>query len=285
MGIARRRRATITELSRPYQNPRLAPDSSRVVVEISGGDLWIQDAVRKTFTRLTSGETIGNTFAVWQPDGRGVVYRTLTGMRWIDPNVGGGTRKIPNTSITDIPTAISLDGQTLAFIRQTGDASGDTYIMSLQGDPRMRVVVRTPGYDGGLQFSPDGKAIAYASNESGLFQVYVSPYPGLDRKLPVSTEAGTHPKWNPNGRELFYRNGDKMMVVDVRTSPDLTLSEPRVLFEHRYAFGSAQTVANYDVSPDGQRFLMVKDDSASGKINIVVNWFEELRRLAPVGQR
>jgi hypothetical protein len=98
------------------------------------------------------------------------------------------------------------------------------------------------------------------------------------RSTSVSTEAGTHPKWNPNGRELFYRNGDKMMVVDVRTSPDLALSDPWVLFEHRYSFGSAQTVANYDISPDGQRFLRVKDESASGTINIVVNWFEELRR-------
>jgi hypothetical protein len=72
-----------------------------------------------------------------------------------------------------------------------------------------------------------------------------------------------------------------MMAVDVSTSPDLTLSQPRVLFEQRYAFGSAQTIPNYDVSPDGQRFVMVKDDSASGRLNIVLNWFEELKRLVP----
>ena len=115
------------------------------------------------------------------------------------------------------------------------------------------------------QFSPDGRWMVYVSNESGQFEVYLRPYPGPDRKMQVSTQGGTHPKWNRNGKELFYRVGNKMMVVDVSTSPDLTLSQPRVLFEQRYAFGSAQTIPNYDVSPDGQRFVMVKDDSASGR--------------------
>jgi hypothetical protein len=99
--------------------------------------------------------------------------------------------------------------------------------------------------------------------------------------MQVSTEGGTHPRWNRNGKELFYRNGNKMMVVDVSATPDLSLSRPRVLFEQRYAFGTAQTVANYDVSPDGARFVMVKDDSASGRVNVVLNWVEELKRLVP----
>ena len=92
--------------------------------------------------------------------------------------------------------------------------------------------------------------MAYDSNESGQFEVYLRPYPGPDRKKQVSTQGGTHPKWNRNGKELFYRVGNKMMVVDVSTSPDLTLSQPRVLFEQRYAFGNG-TIANYDVSPTG----------------------------------
>ena len=140
--------------------------------------------------------------------------------------------------------------------------------------------MKTSAYDGGGAFSPDGHWLAYVTNESGQFEVYVRRYPGPDRK-PVSTEGGTHPRWNRNGKELFYRNGNKMMVVDVSTTPDLGLSRPRILFEQRYAFGSAQTVANYDVSPDGERFVMVKDDSASGRINVVLNWLEELKRLVP----
>jgi eukaryotic-like serine/threonine-protein kinase len=269
----------VTDTSRPYQNPRLASDGHRIVVEVGSGDLWIQDTARATFTRLTSGETVGNTFAVWTPDARRIVFRTLTGLRWIDPD-GGGSQAIPGTSVADIPSSISPDGHTLAFIRQTAESGGDIYALSLEGDPQPHPLVKTSGYDGGGQFSPDGHWMAYASNESGQFEVYLRPYPGPDRKMQVSTQGGTHPKWNRNGKEMFYRVGNKMIVVDVATSPDLTISQPRVLFEQRYAFVS-QTIPNYDVSPDGQRFVMVKDDSASGRLNIVLNWFEELKHLVP----
>jgi serine/threonine-protein kinase len=189
-----------------------------------------------------------------------------------DPDSGG---------TYSLPTAVSPDGQTLAYIETTAETNGDIYTLALQGDPQPRAIVKTSGYDGGGQFSPDGQWLAYVSNESGQFEVYVRPYPGPDRRVQVSTDGGTHLRWNRNGKELFYRNGNKMMVVDVSASPDLRLSRPRVLFEQRYAFGSAQTVPNYDVSPDGERFVMVKDDSASGRINVVLNWDQELKRLVP----
>jgi Tol biopolymer transport system component len=273
----------ITDIPRPYANPRLASDGHRIVVEIAGGDLWIQDAARGTFIRLTSGETLGNSWAVWTRDARRVVFRTLTGLRWIDADGGDRSTVISNTTVNDIPTSISPDSRTLAFIRQAPDTKGDVYVLSLDGDPNPRPIVKTQGYDGGAQFSPDGHWMAYVSNESGPFEVYVRPYPGPDRKLQVSIRGGTHPKWNPNGKELFYRTGNKMMVVEVSTrSGDIALSQPRVLFEQRFAFGAAMSIANYDVSPDGQRFVMVKDDSSSGRLNIVLNWFEELRRLVPM---
>ena len=116
------------------------------------------------------------------------------------------------------------------------------------------------------------------SDESGQLQVYVQPFPSLDSKSQVSTDGGTQVLWNRNGKELFYRSGNQMMAVDVSMSPQLTLSAPRLLFEHRYAVGTV-TFANYDVAPDGEHFVMVKEESGASRLNVVLNWSDELKRL------
>jgi hypothetical protein len=156
-------------------------------------------------------------------------------------------------------------------------------VLSLAGDSAPRAVVTGPAFEGGPQFSADGRWMAYVSNESGQFQVYLRRYPGPDSRWQVSTDGGTSPLWNRTGRELFYRNGNKMMAVSVSTTPDVTLATPRVIFEQRYAYGSTIALTNYDVSADGQRFLMVKRESGVAYLNVVLNWFSELARLAPVG--
>jgi hypothetical protein len=114
----------------------------------------------------------------------------------------------------------------------------------------------------------------------GQMQVYVRPFPGPDRRWQVSTQGGTRPLWSRNGKEIFYRVGNKMMVVEVSAGVDLTLSQPRQLFEHRYVFQNV-SFANYDVSPDGQRFVMVNDEAGSGRLNVVLNWTEDLKRAGP----
>jgi Tol biopolymer transport system component len=273
----------ITDVPRSYQNPRVSPDGRLVLVEVSG-DLWVQDTMRMTFTRLTSDATAANTYPVWTPDGKKVVFRTLSGIRWIDTDGGGRSQAIPATSLQDYPNSVSPDGSTLAFIRVTADKdkSADVYVLSLRGEAQPHAIVTTPAYEGGPQFSPDGHWLAYVSDESGEFQVYVRPFPGPDRRWQVSTQGGRHPRWNRNGNELFYRNGDKMMVVAVSTHPELVLSSPRLLFEQRYVFGGSVTTPNYDVSPDGERFVMVKDDSATGRLNVVLNWFTKLQQRVPV---
>jgi eukaryotic-like serine/threonine-protein kinase len=137
----------------------------------------------------------------------------------------------------------------------------------------------------GQRLSPDGHWLTYVSNESGQFEVYLRPFPVPDSRWQVSTQGRTQPIWNPNGKEIFYRSGNRMMVVEVSTAPDVALSPPRLLFEQRYAFGAGITIPNYDVTRDGQPFVMVKDESSAGRLRVVLNWFSELTRLAPGGTR
>jgi eukaryotic-like serine/threonine-protein kinase len=270
----------VTDVRRPYFIPRVAPDGRRIVVQASG-DLWIQDTMRATFARLTSQATFGSSFPVWTPDGKRVVFRTNAGLYWADADGSGRSQAIPGTSLTDFPTSISPDGDTLLIARQTVKTSQDVYAISLRGGSAPKPVVNTPAFEGGAEFSPDGRWMAYVSDESGQMQVYIRPFPAPDRKWQVSTEGGTAPVWNRNGRELFYRNGNKMMAVDVMTGGDVTLSASRLLFEQTYAFGPTITIGNYDVHPDGQRFLMVKDEPTAGRLNVELNWFVELKRLVP----
>ena len=135
--------------------------------------------------------------------------------------------------------------------------------------------------------SPDGHWIAYGTNESGRFEVYVRPFPNVEEgKWQISSDGGIEPVWHPNGQELFYRNGRAFEVVSIKTEPTFTAGSPVVLFTGRYTTDTGPT-ANYDISPDGQRFVMIKAAEEETvqqqtQINVLTNWFEELKRLAPI---
>jgi serine/threonine-protein kinase len=146
------------------------------------------------------------------------------------------------------------------------------------------------------RISPDGQWIAYTSNESGKYEVYVRPFPEVDKgHWQVSTAGGDSPLWSPNGRELFYRSGDAAMAVSVKTDPTFSMEVPSVLFRGTYVsagLGPASTeFRSWDISPDGKRFLMMKEAAATTseaggprEINIVLNWFEELKQRVPTGK-
>ena len=273
----------MTDAVRNYANPRLAPDGNRVVVQADG--LWIQDLLRATFTRLASKDVVTNGFPIWTHDGRQVIYRTASGMQVQDVDGSGRSRVIEGTSEFDYPGAVTPDNQTLVFLRSTQGTSFDIYALSLTDPGKILTILKTPAYEGGARLSPDGHWMTYVSNESGPNEIYLRPYPGPDRRWQISSQGGSQPLWNPNGREIFYRNADKMMAVDITTSPDVKLSPPHLLFEGRYAFGSGITIANYDVTHDGQRFIMVKDEAGAARLNVVLNWFDDLARGAPTTAR
>jgi eukaryotic-like serine/threonine-protein kinase len=154
-------------------------------------------------------------------------------------------------------------------------------VTPLDGSSQPRPVLRTAAYEGGGRFSPDGRWMTYVSDESGQAQIYLRPLQGPQRKWQVSTEGGAQPVWSRSGAQLFYRDGDKLMVVDVATGSEPGLSQPRLLFEKHYSFGNNISIANYDIAPDDERFLMIKEAAGAGHLNIVLNWFEELKARVP----
>jgi Tol biopolymer transport system component len=270
-----------SDISRNFIGLRLSPDDRRIAV-VSEGAVWLQDTARPVFTRLTQPEP--NTgWPVWTPNGQRILYRSVSGIHWIQTDGSGRKGIVGDTSEQDIPTSVSPDGEWLLFVRISPETGSDIYVLSLRDDPHPRPIVNSTAYEGGPQFSPDGRWIAYASDESGSFQIYLRPFPGPDRRVQVSTDGGTHPLWNRKGHELFYRNKDKMMAVDVATGSldaDPVLSSPRVLFDQRYRF-VGNTIASYDVSVDGQRFAFIKPESKANRLNLVINWFEELKARVP----
>ncbi len=131
------------------------------------------------------------------------------------------------------------------------------------------------------RFSPDGRWIAYASDESGRREIYVRPFPAFDRKWTISTDGGAEPIWRRDGKELFYRNRDTVMTVTTDTSAGFKASAPQALFRGDYDQASSTTAhPHFDVAPDGQRFLMVKPEKSASQIVVVLNWLDEFKRRA-----
>ena len=203
----------------------------------------------------------------------------------MQPADGSGTaERLMTSQFLHVPHSWSPDGQTIAFTETTPETGLDIWTLGLN-DRKARPFLRTPSNEAAPQFSPDGHWIAYVSDESGRIEVYVQPYPGPGGKWQVSTEGGTEPAWNPTGRELFYRSGNRMMAVPVTLQPEFSVGKPVTLFQGPW-LPSPSNVVEYDVSRDGQRFLMLKpadDDQGSRQIVVVQNWFEELRKRRRVG--
>ena len=270
---------------RAYETPRVSPGGQQLAFMTPGPKIgvWVHNLARGDAAKLISEGS--DQFPVWTRDGKRVSYRaTRAGTRnvfWRTADGSGTEEQLTTGKGTHAPGSWSPKGDVLLFT----DATEGLDILSLNlVDHRTQPFLRTPDLEGAPQFSPDGRWVAYVSNESGQEEVYVRPYPGPGPKWSISTDGGTEPVWNPNGRELFYRNGNKMMVVDTVTQPVFSPSKPRLLFTGDYVPALTMN-PNYDVSRDGRRFLMVqpgaREHATPNQIIVVLNWQEELKQRVP----
>ena len=266
-----------------FEHPRLSPDGRRVAVTLQGEtrDIWLYDIERDSPTRLTQ-EGTNNRFPSWTPDGTSVTFR---------PNLLGIYRKAADGSgdaepVLEkdglIPGSWSPDGTTLVFTEFTRtDTSQD--IWTLRPDGEASAFLATEFSERAPRLSPDGRWLTYVSNQSGEDRVYVQPFPDGGAVSTISTGVGTEPVWSRDGTELFFRDGDRMMAVDVETGSAFAAGRPQILFEESYqADPAGEGYPNYDVASDG-RFLMIKADApAVPQINVVLNWDQELLARVPI---
>lgn len=277
-----------THPSQRYNTVRLSPDQERIVMDVGSGetanDVWVFDLARAILTRLTSNQRTRNP--VWTPDGRYVTYWSGEGagqLVWTAfDGTGSDERVYGNDQINTTPTAPGSwtpDGEVLTFTLGTASATGtDLWTFSL-AQHSAAPLLQTQFSETQPAVSPDGHWIAYTSNASGRDEVYVQDFPDLARKWQISADGGSEPMWTPTGRQLFYRNGDSMMVADVDTQPSFRLRAARELFVGSFVRGTG----SYDVAADG-RFLMIRQNESAvvpAEARVVVGWAEELQRRLP----
>ena len=274
-------------MPRPYYDPRISPDGRRFAVssEEASERVWTFDFARPILTALTGPGS--SQSPVWTPDGSRVIYRaTRMGFRnivWKPADGSGEEQPLTTNNNMQTPVSVSPDGKLLAYTEIDPAGGSDIWLVTLDGKGKPEPFLRTRSSENNAHFSPDGRWLAYVSDESGRPEVYVQPFPGPGSKWMISTDGGNEPVWSRDGRELFYRAGDKMMVVSIATQPAFAAGLPQLLFEGAFEPTGTGT-SGYDVSPDGRRFLMIQPTAPelpATQVHVVINWFEELKRLVP----
>ena len=283
------RDGTVIPIAAPpnaYTDPAISPDGRSVALSVQGTTqtLWVYDLVRSSLTTLPEPGSLQSP--LWTPDGRRLAYRaTRAGYRnlfWRPADGSGEEERLTTSAGLHTPSSFSRDGRMLLFTDIAADTGNDIWVMDTDSQPRSaRPVLKTRFGEFSPKISPDGTWLAYSSDESGRLEIYVSQFPGASGKIAISTDGGAEPRWSRDGRELFYRQDDKMMAVTLTPGSPLTASSPRMLFEGRYQVADTG-IGGFDVAPDG-RFLMIQATVAeqpAAEFNIVLGWFGEVQTRA-----
>ena len=269
-----------------YLVPRLSPNGSLLAVsdqniQTHNADIWLFDVVRGIRSRFMFGPA-DETYPVWSNDGGQIVFssdREGVMNLYLKSSDGSGQEQLLlKSNLLTEPIDWSSDGRFILYETLDPVTKFDLWILPLFGDRKPFAYLATPFVEWNGQFSSDGRWIAYASNESGKPQVYVRPFPGPGQAMQISVDGGKFPRWRKDGRELFYVGPDgKMMAVALKTDITVEASQPVPLFDGINPLGPDW---NYDVSGDGQRFLVAKTLEAKkpGSVTIVLNWNAGMKR-------
>jgi Tol biopolymer transport system component len=274
----------VTERRRNYEYPRISPRGDRIAVTVHSveHDVWVHEIGRDTLTRMTTAGANGHP--VWTPDGSYILYTfdQASGQRDIYRKKSDGTGESEPVGFAEDrewPSDFTPDGRSLVYYENAPKTQADICVSESGGSPRP--LIQTSFNEYWPRLSPDGRFLSYSSDESGRDEIYVQPFPEVDRRWLVSANGGREALWSRDGKAIFYREDDKVMSVAVETRPEFAAKSPKLLFEnaafHRNLTGGE---FNYDVAPDG-RFLMIRREDALAELqlNVVLNWTEELKRL------
>ncbi len=275
-----------------FGTPRIAPDGQRFAFITYDGlnprYIWAYDPKAGAPMRLVS-DGRANTVPEWTPDGRRLAFASIREISGGQQNLfmvavdGRGRPEQLTTSerAAQTPASWSPDGRTFVFQEVHPGTQNDIMAMDAAGDRTVRPLVVAPGNQLGTSFSPDGRYLAYSSDEGGRPEIFVTTYQGPGTPRQISTDGGMEPTWSRRG-ELFFRNGERMMVVRVAEGgAGLTFSTPSTLFEGRFELSILEPgIRAYDVDPSGQRFLMIKSPGSISveRLHLVTNWREDFAR-------
>ena len=282
------REETIPVPPRAYAGARLSPDGTRVALEVSdeNTNIWIWHLVRQTLTRLTF-DAEGTFGGIWSPDGQRLAFSRIAdgdNIYWQAADGTGIPERLTQRSKFQRPIAFAPDATALLFHEPPAGVK-DIGIVRLSGDRKSELILHSPFDEANAEISPDGRWLVYQSNESGRAEIYVRPFPDVGSgRWQISTDGGTRPVWARTGRELFYYiPPGTIMAVPIELRPSFDAGTPRALFTADYPAQLAHRP--YDVSPDGQRFLMIKAVSGEAapppQLVVVQHFDDELRRLVP----